>query len=496
MSKHNLLIKKVKKQILSINDLIESNFNKIKYFKSNYKKILLSKDNRVFLGLATVVILTLSYFLVPTFYSKDLIQSQFKNQIFKNYNINIKFNEKINYGLLPKPHFSAKNATIIREKKEIASINNLKMFIEINQFFSKDDIKIKDLIFKSADFNISLKDFLFFQELLKTEPHENKIFIKDSNIFFKNENDEVLFINKIKSSKFYYDSNNLQNVLQSKNEVFNVPYTLTVKNDKFNKYVSIRFNSKKIRLTVESKNSYDKKIKDGFLEMLFINKSTKLNYQLKKNSLTFLSKDNKNSYKGLIDFKPFYLTANFNYEGISSKNLLNKDSILIDLINSEILNNRNLSANINFNIKNITNINELNNLDLKTSIEEGNINFSNSTIMWKEDLEITFSESLLSVDDDGINLIGTMIINFKDIKNFYSSFQINKKNRKDIKTVAIDFIYNINSKSFRLNNPKVNNSQSLELEEFLDEFNSKDDRVFNKITFKNFINSFFKFYAG
>ena len=45
MSKHNLLIKKIKKQILSINDLIESNFNKLKYFKSNYKKILLSKEN-------------------------------------------------------------------------------------------------------------------------------------------------------------------------------------------------------------------------------------------------------------------------------------------------------------------------------------------------------------------------------------------------------------------------------------------------------------------
>ena len=44
MSKHNSLIKKIQKQILSVNDLIESNFNKlclliatqqliIKYFK-------------------------------------------------------------------------------------------------------------------------------------------------------------------------------------------------------------------------------------------------------------------------------------------------------------------------------------------------------------------------------------------------------------------------------------------------------------------------------
>ena len=67
MSKHNLSIKKIKKQILSANDLIESNFNKLKYFKSNFKKILFNKDNRLILGIGTVVILTLSYLLIPTF---------------------------------------------------------------------------------------------------------------------------------------------------------------------------------------------------------------------------------------------------------------------------------------------------------------------------------------------------------------------------------------------------------------------------------------------
>ena len=87
MTKHNLSIKKIKKQILSINDLIESNFNKLNYIKSNYKKILLSKDNRVFLALGIAVILTLFYFLIPTFYNKNIIKSQIKNQIFKNYNI-------------------------------------------------------------------------------------------------------------------------------------------------------------------------------------------------------------------------------------------------------------------------------------------------------------------------------------------------------------------------------------------------------------------------
>lgn len=497
MSKHNFLNKKVKKQILSINDLIESNFNKIKYFRSNYKKILLSKENRVVLLAGTVVILTLSYFLIPTFYDKDKIQYQIKNQILKNYDLDLKFNEEINYILLPRPHFSAKNLSILRNKKEIGLTKNLRVFIGLGKFFSfRNEVEIKDLAFHKTDFNIYLNDFLFFKNLLKTAPNENRIFFKRSNIFFKNKNEDVLFINKIFDSKFYYDANNLQNVLVSKNEVFKVPFKFTIKNDKFNKKIFADFNSKKIRLDLENETDYENETKKGLLDILFINKSTSLNYQFDKNSIKFLSKNNKNSYEGTLDFKPFYFFANFNYEGLSAKNLFTQDSILIDLINSEILNNKNLSANINVNIKDITNVKELNNLNLKIFIEEGEIDFSKSQIMWKEDLKIILNESLLSLDDDGINLIGTVKLDFDDIDNFYSSFQINKSNRKDIDQIQLDFIYNINSKSLRFDNPKINKKQNSDLDRFLDIFNSSEDRVFNKITFKNFINNFFRVYSG
>ena len=186
MSKHNFLNKKVKKQILSINDLIESNFNKIKYFRSNYKKILLSKENRVVLLAGTVVILTLSYLLIPTFYDKDKIQYQIKNQILKNYDLDLKFNEEINYILLPRPHFSAKNLSILRNKKEIGLTKNLRVFIGLGKFFSfRNEVEIKDLAFHKTDFNIYLNDFLFFKNLLKTAPNENRIFFKRSNIFLK-----------------------------------------------------------------------------------------------------------------------------------------------------------------------------------------------------------------------------------------------------------------------------------------------------------------------
>ena len=119
MNKHNLFTKKIKQIVLSTNNSIESYFNKIKYFK----KIEFIKNNRVFFGLSTVVILTLSYFLIPTMYNKDTIKNEIKNQILKRYDVEINFNESIRYALLPKPHFVSKNLSIIR------SIANTRFFI-------------------------------------------------------------------------------------------------------------------------------------------------------------------------------------------------------------------------------------------------------------------------------------------------------------------------------------------------------------------------------
>ena len=497
MSKQNLFTKKLKKQFLSINDSIENYFNRLSIFFSNIKKTKLSENNRVILSIGTIVILSFSYFLIPTFYNKNVVMFKIKSQISKKYNIDIKFNDKIIYGLLPKPHFSSKNISVLSEGKEIANTDNLKIFIALNKFFFINKIEVKDLTFKKTDFNILKEDYEFFRKLLKTEPNENKIIIKNSNIFFKNKNDEVLFINKVYNSKFYYDANNLQNVFSSKNEIYNIPFKLIIKNDKFNKDVFIKFNSKKIRLNIENIINYDSDVKDGFLDILFVNKNTSLNYKINDSSMSFASEDNKNQYNGEMFFKPFYLNANFNYDGLSTKNLFSEDTILIDLIKSGILNNKNLNANFYLNIKDITNISELNDLNLNVAVEQGEIGFSNSSIMWKNDLKITLSESLLNNNgEEEINLIGRITVDFKDLDNFYRSFQVKKNHRKKINQIQIDFIYNFNSKNINFDNVKIDKVSNTKLENYIGNFNKKENRVFNKITFKNFVYNFFASYEG
>ncbi len=497
MIKHNTFLKRVKKQFLHTSTSIEGYFNKFKYFKSNYKKILSTTDNKVILGLGIAVILTLTYFLIPTFYNKDLIKSQIKRELLKKYDINIKFNDELVYSLLPKPHFFTKGLSIVRDEKEIGIADTFKINISLNDFFNFNELEIKDLSFKKTDFKIQKEDFILFKNLLNVEPNENKVHFKNNNIFFITDNDEVLFINKIPNGKFFYDQNSLSNVISFKNEMFNVPFNLIIENDKFNKELFTKFSSKKIRLNIENEFNYDKKSKTGIVDILFINKDTSFNYKLNDNSLEFFSEpSNKNNYKGKIDFKPFYLSADFFYEGLSSKNLLNRDSIFVDIIRSEIINNQNLNSKLNFNIKKITNINELNDLKLIIEISEGIIELSETNIMWKEDVKIKLDECYLTYDESQINLNGKIILDFLDLDNFYKSFQVNKNYRKEVKKIELYFVYDFNDNKINFSNSLIDNSPNTNTENFFEYFNARGNNVFNKVRLKNFINSFFQAYAG
>ncbi|MBD1135038.1 hypothetical protein IDH21_01420 [Pelagibacterales bacterium SAG-MED47] len=496
MPKQNLFTKKLKKQFLSINDSIESYFNKIRYLKSNYKKFELIKNYKAFLIIGIIFILIISYFLLPIFYNKNLIKAQIENQISKKYNIDIKINNKLSYGLFPKPHFITNNSTIFRKNNDIAQIKKFKIFISINNFFKINNLEVKDLLLKKTEFSINKDDLIFFVNLLNTEPNENKIVIKDSRLFFKGNNQELLFINKIKKHQFYYNSKNLFNGLLSYNEIFNTPFKLVIENDKFNKKIYSKFRSKKIRLSIENIIKYDDKIKDGSINITLINKVISFDYQISNNSLIFKSDDIKNNFQGQMDFKPFYLYANFNYDGLSPKKVFSYDSIIFDLIKSEIFSNSNLNINLNLNVKDIVNIDELKNLKLKIAIEEGNIDLSDSSINWKNDLKIYLKDGLISYNNESINLVGKVNLQIKDLDNFYRSFQIKKDLRKKITEIQFDINYNFTSKDVSFYNVRIDNKLDTNLENFINKFNSQKDRGFNKITFKNFIRKFFKAYSG
>ena len=77
MRKQNLLSKKISKQIISINNLLESYFNRLRRFIIDIKRLRFDKNNKVFLVIVSIIFLTLVYFLIPTAYNKETIQNGF-----------------------------------------------------------------------------------------------------------------------------------------------------------------------------------------------------------------------------------------------------------------------------------------------------------------------------------------------------------------------------------------------------------------------------------
>ena len=79
--------------------------------------------------------LFISYFLIPVFYNEGLIKTSLKNQILYKYDIEIQFNEKVKYGLFPKPFFYTKNLDIKYDDEVLANSDYVKFYISFKNFF-------------------------------------------------------------------------------------------------------------------------------------------------------------------------------------------------------------------------------------------------------------------------------------------------------------------------------------------------------------------------
>ena len=491
----NSPFKKIGKQILSINSLIESYFNKLRFFILNLKKSRISSNNRVFFVITGVVFLTLTYFLIPTSYNKSLINKDIKNQILLKYQINLEFDNEINYGLFPKPHFNIRNLSISNKSRKIAEIKRLKVFIGVKNFFKFNKMEIKDLIFNEAEFNIQKEDIVFFTNVLKAEPSRQNLIIKNSNIFFKDKDGEVLLINQIIDSKFQYDFKNLKNIFVSKNKIFNLPYKLKIKNDKLNQIIDTEIICNRLRLKIDNKIDYKNNDKKGILKINLKNKNNILDYKLKNNSLDYSLKDSNKIFNGLIEFKPFYSLLNIKYQSFKLKDLINSP-LLNEIIKTNLIKNDNLNAKINFSVNKISDFSRFNDLSLKSNIEDGVLGFSGSKIKWKDNLSLFLEEGFIDHDENSIIFNGRMVIDIADENDFFKFFQISKNLRKKLEKVNFDFNFDLVEKKVTFYNFKIDAKSNIKLDKFISNYNSKDKKFFNKITFKSFVSEVLRAYFG
>ena len=496
MSKTNFFVKHLKNINKFINNLLEKNLNKLNSKNLSY----LFKNNKIILTFVALFVISVSYLLLPTFFNQTDISKKLKNEFQVKYDLNFKFSQNIKYNFFPRPHFITTDPKILDNKKEIAEISKLKIFISFDNLFSIKDIEIRDIILENANFNLNTKNYNFFIELLNRDFQGGNITINNSNVFFKNIEDEVLFIAKIFKMKYYFDSKKLKNIFYSENEIFNIPFSLETYFSDDNKKNLSTINLDLMKLNIENELIFENNKKIG-KSKLNLNKIKRLvDYKIEKNLFDFHIFDKIDqpdvTYKGKFNFKPFYANFEGNSDQINLNYLFGSNAILAQLLKTEILNNKNVDFKLNIYADSVYKNSNFKNVSLNLKIQEGLIDTDKTKFQWKDIADFELLESLIFVRNGELVLDGKLKIKVRDYNNLYKFLLTPKNYRNQVNQIDLNFIYSFDQKIAKLKDIKIDNKINDNVNKILSNVILKKDDLQNKIYFKNLLNQAIKSYAG
>ena len=496
MSKTNFFIKYLKNINFFINNLLEKNLNKLNSKNLSY----LIKNNKIILAFVALFVVFVSYLLLPTFYNQSDVSKKLKNELESKFDLNFDFSEDIKYNFFPRPNFTTINTIIIDDQEEISKISKLKILIAFDNLFSIKNIEVKDIILENANFNINAKNYNFFLKLLDKNFKNGNLIIKDSNVFFKNLDNEVLFINKALKIKYYYDHKELKNIIYSENEIFNMPFSLKsfFSKEKNNFFSQINLNLMKLKIENELIFENEKKIGKSHIVLNKLKRN--IEYQIKKNSMDFHIFDNIDqpdiTYKGKLNFKPFYGNLEGDLNEINLNTLFGSNAVIAQLLKTEIFNNKNIDFTINVHADKVYKNSNFKNINLNSNLQEGLIDADNTKFRWRDFADFELLESLIFVKNGELILDGKLKINVNDYNKLYKFLLTPKNYRNKIKEVDFNFTYNFDQKIAELKDIKIDNKINQGVNKILNNVVFKKKDLQNKIYFKNLLNEAIKNYSG
>ena len=76
-----------------------------------------------------------------------------------------------------------------------------------------------------------------------------------------------MFINNIESAKYIYDPKEFKNILYSKNNIFNLPYSMELSNNEEEKKLNSKINIEKFKSSVRKSDFVWRRIKIRFIRI-------------------------------------------------------------------------------------------------------------------------------------------------------------------------------------------------------------------------------------
>ena len=467
--------------------------SKIENFNIQNFVLKLKKKNPfgAIISLIAIVFLISLYFTIPTFYSYENYDKEIKRKVSKDFKLDIKNISGLTYLILPAPHFLIEECDIYfsnNPEEKIVKVKHLKINIFSKNLHKKEKIEFKNIYLNKVDLDLQYADIKNFYNHLKnniTKP----IYINNSNIFFRDQNKEIISISKIKKFSYFFDYQNKSKKLNILGNLFGSNFKFNWIKDFSNPYTtlsSINFKNPNLKIS----NEFNKESEDftkAETKISFLRNNLDLNYKFNQDGIELIDNGRKiiNHSKliGNITLDPFFFNLNLILSGISIETVLN------NLFSN--LHKTNQSVNFNFNGNLKINLNEINsrlfeNLIININFLDERISLNNSSLNLKKIGKINFADPSIYQKNQKIFIKSKIKFDVEDQQELYKRFLIPRQNRIDLNKVYFEVEYNIDDGSYFLssiNFDKSDNNQIIFHEiKNIQQLSNLISREFKKVT--------------
>ena len=497
MNNHNYFVKILDKLNNFINSQLKKNLNKLNFLFEKEKLLAFLSFKRIFLFNLVLIFAFFSYLSAPHLYDNKKLVVNIKNQLSENLNLDFNLSNDYKYNLFPKPNFEFKADLFLNQ---VESSGKIKVYISPKYLLFSNKTEIEDVIFNKINFNLNKTNYNFLLRLLNSNFSNFDLKIKNSNIFYKNNEQDVLFINKINELKYFYDIKHSENVLIAKNEIFNIPYEIKVTEDSIKQKIITKIILNFINLKIENSFNYSPTRKNGLIKLFHNQNKSEGKYKFEKNFFNFnyldISQDQKYKFNGFISLKPFFSEFSGELNEVNPNIFLNSSSIMVEFLKTGILNNKNLNINTKIYVKQISTFRDLINLSLNAKISEGLFDLNETNFDLNNYAHFKITDSLIYTDNNNLILDALISINIKDYDEVYKIFQTPRKYRKKIKKIEFNLSYNFDQQTANLSTIKVDEEINKNINNILNKLIFKDNQLQNRIYIKNLANKAIKGYSG
>ena len=421
-----------------------------------------------YLFLIFFVAITL-FLSIPHFFDYKKKEKIIKDNIYKNYNLEIEKIENIKFKSFPLPHLRIKNfSSKFFLKKDNLIAQELFIYPKLLSVYNYRNFKIRKIKIKNVKLELNFKDIKLFTN--KIFNLKKKIYFKNLNLKIEDNYNPVIELKNMDYLNYGYNKNTITG------EVFNKKFRINISEN----YKDIKFVLLKTGILAKI-NILDNNLGGnliGNLEGQVLSTKIKLDFSYNTEILNisnFYFRDKKLSLdsEGHLKLKPFFIiNLSSEIKDIDLKALRNID--LISLLKFQSLISKINSKNIIiFNPKRFRQ-NLVSNLQLKTNLAYGrldifkNIKIDNSNFICQTNINLL---------DEYPILYFNCSLDSPDIKKLLKKITIKYQNKKE-NALRLNFNGNLNILNNKINLEKIKTDNYIATEE---------DLIYFKTNFENII---------